>query len=283
MPHLLQAAIFYASLGWNVFPLKPLAKTPATPRGFYDATTQTSQIRRWWETNPHYNIGVRTGGRARGDEGTSRGIYVLDVDPRNGGANSLDRLVAIHGDGWLHTLHCATGGGGSHYYYSCPESVRQCNTDLWKGSLTQGIDLKGSGGYVVAPPSVTTGRYQWAEGAWRSGGNAREIPPFILGTLEERHKEKVQRPPLAQGLPLSQQSHEKYSVNSPSFPHKLLEGAPQGTRNSTAASLAGYLWRKFGDKSIVTNLMNTWNQKNSPPLTQHELTTVINSVSRYHV
>ena len=58
---LTQAAHWYATNGLPIFPCKPGSKTPATPHGFKDATTNLTQIRAWWDTTPTYNIGIPTG------------------------------------------------------------------------------------------------------------------------------------------------------------------------------------------------------------------------------
>ena len=57
---MLEEALAYAARGWKVFPVRPGLKTPATPNGFKDATTDTEQIRLWWSEGPKYNIGVAT-------------------------------------------------------------------------------------------------------------------------------------------------------------------------------------------------------------------------------
>src|SRR5262245_53200893 len=71
------AAQAYARRGWLVFPCAPGDKIPATPNGFYAATTNPATIDRWWRANSNYNIGVRCGAGSR--------LWVLDVDRRHGG------------------------------------------------------------------------------------------------------------------------------------------------------------------------------------------------------
>jgi putative DNA primase/helicase len=96
----LKKALFYAKLGWPVFPIHQatkegcscrktecanIGKHPRTAHGFLDATTDENQIREWWEfDHPFSNIGVRTGKES--------GIVVLDIDPDKGGEESLRQL-----------------------------------------------------------------------------------------------------------------------------------------------------------------------------------------------
>ncbi len=67
----------------------------------------TATISGWWERWPQANIGIRTGRES--------GLLVLDVDPRNGGSESLKKLLSLYGE-LPDTLVCATGGGGWHFY-----------------------------------------------------------------------------------------------------------------------------------------------------------------------
>lgn len=104
----------------------------------------------WWRRWPDANIGVATGGEA--------GLVVVDVDPRNGGEDGLHALVCRLGA--LPLTVCAnTGGGGVHLYFRAPRGLKlRCRV------VGQGVDFKGEGGYVVAPPSVHASgqRYEWA-------------------------------------------------------------------------------------------------------------------------
>lgn len=101
------------------------------------ATRDLDTIRLWWRNWPHANIGIATG----------RGFFVLDVDPRHGGEDSLADLEAKY-DQLPDTLLVATGGGGWHYYFQCPQPVRNSVK-----SLGAGLDIRGDGGYVVGPGS----------------------------------------------------------------------------------------------------------------------------------
>jgi hypothetical protein len=148
----LRSALFYAlKLQWRVFPIKPRAKQPPlTKHGCLDASSDEKQIRAWWAKWPQANVGVATGEK----------IWVLDIDPRHGGEDSRARLVTEHG-AFAETLRQITGGGGSQWLYEMPDQVVIKNSTAvcgWKG-----IDVRGSGGYIVAPPSIhPSGQaYQW--------------------------------------------------------------------------------------------------------------------------
>ena len=134
-PRLLDAALHYATrYSWPVFPLRARDKRPATRNGFKDATLDPERIRAWWTRHPDHNIGLPTGGA----------FDVIDVDtPIN-----IEAHTALHQAGNLKAHgHVATSSGGMHYY------VRPTGRRNRARSLP-GIDYRGAGGYVVAPPST---------------------------------------------------------------------------------------------------------------------------------
>ncbi len=123
--------------GIAVFPVLAGRKEPATAHGVLDATTNPAQIEAWWATLP-YNIGIATG--------PVSGMFVVDVDPRNGGAWESP----------VETLTARTGGGGTHSYFRWPAGIAKM-----RRTLKAGVDVQGTGKYVLAPPSETTGPYEW--------------------------------------------------------------------------------------------------------------------------
>ena len=150
----LEAALLYASKGWRVFPLVPRGKTPAVSRGFHKATTDPAQIREWWGKNQDYNVGIATGD----------GLTVIDIDDKpdkHGGLLGSDMLrdwEFEHGS-ISETVTAISGTGGTHYYFATPGfPIPKCE------SPALSIDLRGVGGYIVAPPSIhpETGEpYMW--------------------------------------------------------------------------------------------------------------------------
>lgn len=153
-----RAALVYADqLGWKVFPLAPRGKLPVIPKsegghGCLDATDDLAAIERWWTRYPDANVGLATG--------YASGFWVLDVDPRNGGSESFDSAVENFGP-FPTTVEGLTGGGGRHLLFSCRDA--EFYGIKWT-AVAPGLDCKGVGGYVVAPPSIhpDTGRaYAW--------------------------------------------------------------------------------------------------------------------------
>lgn len=179
---MLKAALAYAAMGWHVFPVHTpvrgggcscggdtcgsIGKHPRTAHGVKDATTDPEQIRAWWTEWPTANIGVATG--------RISGIVVLDIDPRNGGDESLDALR----EHLAETVTGLTGGNGQHLVNGYPPGV-----DRIKGRpLAPGIDVKADGGYIVVPPSLhASGRhYRWEISSRPDEMKPAPLPEAIL-------------------------------------------------------------------------------------------------------
>jgi putative DNA primase/helicase len=174
--NLLNSALHYASIGYPVFPLhnvilikgeiscsciqrqqcSNIAKHPRTWHGFRDATTHTDKLIHWWTKHPDANIGLVTGKES--------GIFVLDVDVKSGGKYSIEDLIddyqTLRKEPFPATLIANTGSGGVHYYFKYLLDFGVTNSAQKIGS---GLDVRGDGGYIVAPPSlhVSGNRYQW--------------------------------------------------------------------------------------------------------------------------
>lgn len=131
------AALAYAARGWKVFPCRPDAsKAPITDHGLLDATTDPVQIAAWWASMP-WNIGVCTGPES--------GFFLVDSDSYK---PDIEAYVDENGA----PPQVTTPSGGTHHFYTWPAGVAKM-----KPTLRKGVDVKGAGGYVLAPPSAIGG------------------------------------------------------------------------------------------------------------------------------
>lgn len=179
-PEVKAAALKYAAIGLAVFPIwRPVdgvcscrkgdkcevpGKHPKTSDGFRSATIDESKINRWkWG-----NIGIATGPKS--------GIVVIDIDTRNGGMDTYRQFAKELGE--LHGMpYVETSQGGAHLYFEHP------NCTL-RGTAGSGIDIKASGGYVVAPPSlhITGHVYTWKRS---TNGSFPPLPPAWVEFLRK--------------------------------------------------------------------------------------------------
>lgn len=141
---LLNAALWYAgTLHWPVFPCAAGDKRPATRHGYKDATTDAEQIREWWTQNPYHNIGLPTGHH----------FDVFDIDGPEGLIAFGEFIDA--GIVYPNLIGLSLTPRGRHYLLP-PRGTKNAANPV-------GIDVRGKGGYIVAPPSRTpTGTYRWS-------------------------------------------------------------------------------------------------------------------------
>ena len=98
----------------------------------------------WFAMQDHpVNIGLRTGVRS--------GFWALDIDPKHAGDEALLSLEAVYGQLPATRVH-RTGSGGRHYLFRLPKDFEVTNS---RGRLPSGIDVRGNGGFIVGPGSVT--------------------------------------------------------------------------------------------------------------------------------
>ncbi len=189
---LLTAALDYAKKGFRVFPLhsvddqgrctcgnqdceKP-GKHPRIYNGLKGASTDESQILKWWKKSPDANIGIRTG----------KGLLVLDVD----GDEGEDSLLELQEkQGKLPDTCESLTGRGRHLYLSSP-------TDKYiKSSRSQignKLDVRCEGAYVVAPPSrhYLGNRYEWECSSHPEDIPMAEAPEWLIHLACSRKRTK---------------------------------------------------------------------------------------------
>ena len=233
-----RAALEIAGLGFEVFPLRPRGKTPLTAHGHLDATTAGAVIRSWWERWPQVNVGLAI----------PRGLVVVDIDD----PTALLRLKAE--DRELPATVKSTTGRGFHLFYRTEAEIRNAV------QLFRGIDLRGVGGYIVAPPSVhpTGACYRWEVPP--SPDNFSEAPRWLQEVVTEGRAGNARAPAAWRRI--------------------TSEGVRHGKRNDAIASLAGHLLRRGVDPFVVLELLHSWNATRChPPLSDAEVTRTVDSVA----
>jgi hypothetical protein len=183
----LQAALEYIRLGLRVIPLHDRRKEPRLKKWTKKATTDAAVVTDWFERWPGSNLGIVSG----------KGLVVLDVDPKNGGTESLAELIATHGP-MPPTPVARTGSGGTHYFFNVDLAIAVGN----RAGFQPGLDIRGDGGYVVAPPSVhpsTGAEYEWVR---HPDQGIAPIPSWLLSIIAPPAK-------TAGGLPASKASKQK--------------------------------------------------------------------------
>ncbi len=133
---------YWGKFGVPVFPCSS-NKRPLTPRGFYDAVTDKAAVEELFAAHPNARyIGAATGKDA--------GFFVIDFDLYKEDTDAIAVKDEWEKDGYLpKTRIHKTKSGGLHYLYRMP-----VKSDVRNGVPADGIEIRGTGGYVIVPPSV---------------------------------------------------------------------------------------------------------------------------------
>ena len=246
------AAFALLARGWSVIPVEARGKRPIVPWLEYQSRLATeSEVEAWFDGRRTPNLGIVTG--------VLSDLVVLDIDSRHGGPQSLALLELEHGT-LPDTVEAQTGGGGRHAYFVHPGGLVHN-----RAGLAAGIDFRGDGGCVVAPPSVHPSgrRYQWVPGRSPQETELAALPAWLLRFVHPSGSRA--------GHPLS---HWRQLAR---------EGVDEGTRNSTLASLAGHLLRQGVDPKVALELLLAWNRvRCRPPLADDEVAQVVDSIAQLH-
>jgi hypothetical protein len=183
---------YYLQQRWAIFPChwvedgkcsckndkcKSPGKHPLTANGFHDATTDPATIKTWHEKYRLANWATRTGDTRDGGSG----LVVVDIDVKSGGPATWEQLREEHSEP-LQTVTVNTGGGGNHLFFKYPVGqVIKSRTGAWPG-----IDIRANGGYVIIPPSQTTGRYMFELSP--ADNEIEDLPDWILTQLDGHPK-----------------------------------------------------------------------------------------------
>lgn len=244
---MLHAALWYADLGYAVFPCAPGRKKPLTEHGLLDATTDHELIERWWSENPSANIAIRTDG-----------LLVVDID-------GADNPWLADDPGRLEELATAptslTPRGGRQHVFRQPEGRTWRNT---AGRLATHVDTRGCGGYIVVPPSVFNGGgYRWLD------GRELDVPSNRLPEPPAWLVEMLDVVPSSNGLEAACDGTRANAI-------------PEGQRNAALAGLAGTMRRVGMSRAEIAAALHQANaDRCAPPLDQREVDRIAASVARY--
>jgi Bifunctional DNA primase/polymerase, N-terminal/AAA domain len=137
-------------------------------------TLDPDEIRSDFERWPNANVGIATG--------SVSGIFVVETDTAAGhgegvdGAAALAKLEAQHGL-LPPTLEAESPSGSIHRYYKYPAFKIKNSASL----IGPGIDVRGDGGMVVAPPSVKPGKGVYV---WRNKLPVADAPQWLLDLVK---------------------------------------------------------------------------------------------------
>ena len=144
MSDCLEAALHYAAMGLSVIPVRPDKKPWVAWAQYQNQPADEPQIRDWWKQWPGAGVAIVTG--------QISGLVVVDVDTAEG----QEQVEALLPESLL-TPISRSQSGGWHYYFRHPGGTVSNST-----RTLPGVDIRGDGGYIVAPPTQgQAGTYSW--------------------------------------------------------------------------------------------------------------------------
>ena len=229
------------------------------PNGCYSASTEPGVIKLWFQLRcPEANLGVHCDG-----------LVVVDVDPRDGGDESLAKLEQEHGELPL-TWRSLTGGGGEHIFFACPDGVEVRNVVAKQTDdppLGEGVDIRTRGGYVVCPPSlhINGRRYCWSVDHHPMDVPLAPAPDWLVERLTAR-------------------GTNGGSAHDPAQWAARKAGMISEYRDMAIAQVAGKLLCAVSlDPAFVATLVHDWNTCHcDPPLPEHEVQVIFNRICKKH-
>lgn len=262
----IKEALNIVKLGFRVFPVagvtengvcqchlgkqcKQAGKHPIFPGNWKEyASDDPDKIRKWFSDDT-YNVACVV----------PKGICIVDVDPKNHGAEALKEFQASFGP-LPKTLTVDTGSGGCHLYFRLPDELK--NRKIKNRSILDGVDIKTLGGYVIGPGS----RHKSGKLYEYSSKNRNKSEMTVL-----HHAQLVS---LLRGTDSSKNKSSEFNLHN----GQVLTGS----RNSFSFSISCFLRsRGFTEPQVRKILFKLNEEVCCPPLGEKELLQCVKSSTRY--
>jgi hypothetical protein len=238
---MMNEALKYAKMGLSIIPCGPDKRPLEKWLAYQEKRATEEEIRAWWNKYPNANIGIVTG--------LISGITVLDCDST--GAISKFREV------YKGMTPCVKTPRGIHFYFKYEPGVR--NTVKVAGL---DLDIRGDGGYVIAPPSVNSEGLSYA---WQ-----RELKDFsALSSFD--------------GIKDFFVFNRESQNNNKSESHKSQESQPvteyfiSGRRDNDLFHAANCLIKGYAENNFVYQVIKTLAENCNPPFPEKEIEAKIQS------
>lgn len=240
------AALAYLEQGYSVIPIAVNSKRPLIKWEEYQQRRATqAEIEAWFGKWPDANIAIVTG--------KISGLSIIDVDGEKGMLSIQENHINPP------TTRVIKTPRGWHLYFAY-------RADLHTGAnFLPGIDVRSDGGYVLAPPSAIDALPYYV---------FRDNPVAVLSLPPSAFYTRSRNGHTPQAIP---QDHPNWVSDA------LANGSMLGERNQTATRLIGYFHSKGIPRDVILHLMKQYAERCQPPMSERELLTTIDSVTRYQV
>lgn len=241
--NIIEQALYYKGLGMSVIPIKQGDKKPIVKWDAYQSRIASDdEIKKWFTDNPKANIGIVTG--------KISDLFVIDLDKYD--KDYREELTAQYIPDSVVCPTVTTPKDGQHLYFSFPDDF-----NITIGArILPGVDFRGEGGYVVAPPSINgNGRaYEWTVPFDRP---QLERPP--RGVITLINKQTLYRVPCKEDV--------RKEHTEPYNPYIILQ---QGTRDNDIFTVSNALIKNGCDQYFTKQVLNILAKNANPPFSESE-------------
>lgn len=261
----------YVSLGWKPYPVQPPGKDGewcSCQKGsdcpdpgkhpFHDLGGLKSACRDKRKLKTIFKSSEASVGLL-----CEKSFWVLDIDGEQG-LQDLAKLEEENGE-LPKTPTAKTGSGGKHYYFAFDRRLKK-NRSRIRGCS---IDVKTTGGAVVAPPSLhaSGNAYEWLVDPGEA--DLSDAPEWLIDFVT------------ADDRPSGSESGSAFTV-ADSLDLATAEGAGEGERNDWLCRLVGSHLGRLGDTPDLLSLATAWGSRCDPPMKESEVSkTVANLVAKH--
>jgi len=244
----LHAALKYAESGFSVIPVKPDKKPFIKWEEHQKQKASPDEIREWWAKWPGAMIGIVTGDIS--------GLFVLDCDTAEG-----YEAVQEHIPDSLLIPTARTPRGGWHLYFEAPEEKLTIGA-----GIIPGVDFRGQGGYIIAPPSRNGAGspYAWIEGLSLDEITPQPIPEALQSLLLTNS--------LYRCVASEKESHKKSQEVTDSNNYLT-----EGRRDNDLFHAANCLVKGGCEIHTIKQILDMLARNSNPPFPEKEIKTKIES------
>ncbi len=213
------------------------------------------EVRAWFDHDKDANIAIVTGKLSN--------LVVVDLD-------TDEAVKTFHDKGWFDGAGVVKTSRGYHLYFSYPDfEVRN------SANKKLGIDIRGEGGYVAAPPSV---HGSWMKYEWKNRSILEQKPIALPHEIFEFARTK-------KDTAKAEQTQSNNNTAEPhihdSFAEIFAHGCDDGERHDWGIKVAGHFFGKGLNETEVLTLMTDWNKKNRPPLADKEILQMVKNIAKH--
>ena len=253
-----EAAIQYAKRGWGVIATSPGAKIPVAdkelqPNGSKSWTKDPEHIEKLFTLYPKAGVAIVTGEVSN--------LTIVDLDSKDVMPKLEEAGLKIPKDAYR-----VKTPRGFHIYLKYDPELKQT-----AGGFIEHLDIRSDGGYCITSPTQMPDNKSYEVVVDGEPGTWPELTAY---------SKKFSRKPSLNGTGAAVTS----VADQPQWVTEALQGKSLGSRNSTAASLAGYFHSKRLGQDITVQILTAYAANCTPELSMQELTATVRSIySRYQM